>query len=314
MLQQFVFPNFFGATFPNIEINMRRAQLMIPRQSGMRIVLMVVLIATAVAPPSQFGTVAKSASLFDANSVVVSQPPSRSFSLNFDVKRHGFSFNNWAGLTAQDTLTYANMAKLFGPNADCAEGPLDSSCLLRSGQRLDLSAANSLIATGRCEGMVVLAGLLFEKPTEIKRVDPMAATTYQLTKEASAKDIAYYSIAQLLPEIRTFTKKTVSKPPYILGQEIALQIRIKRLVSIGIYGDGFGHSVLPISIQVLPRETTITVYDPNFPGEFNTLKINNILGKWTYDRAILADGTIGSISWKGSGRLDYVPIYLRPKI
>jgi hypothetical protein len=161
--------------------------------------------------------------------------------------------------------------------------------------------------------MVVLAGLLYSKPKEIKRIDPIATTAIELTKETSADEIAYYSLAQVLPKIREFTVRTLRKQPYIIGREIALQIRIKKLVSLGIYGDGFGHSVLPIRVKSSPRKTVITVYDPNFPGQINTLTINNILGIWTYDRAVLADGTIGTMTWKGAGKLDYVPIYLRPK-
>jgi hypothetical protein len=276
-------------------------------------VAVVVVIVISLAPSARFSNAAQSAGVSLARQIELAQSPTRSVALSFDVKRHGFSFSNWAGLTSQDALTYANMARLFGTNASCAEGEIDSSCLLRSGQRLDLSAANSLISSGRCEGMVVLSGLLFTQPQEIKRIDSTVSYAYQLTKESSAKEIAYYSLAQILPEIRSFTSRTLRKPPYVLGQEIAFQIRIKKLVSLGIYGDGFGHSVLPISVNATPRETIITVYDPNFPGEINTLKINNLLGKWTYDRAILADGSIGSISWKGPGRLDFVPLYLRPK-
>lgn len=297
------------------------------RLARIQIVLICSLVVMIVTPSSHFANVADAAAMPvspsvevahsstrpNAISVEVSRLPSQKFSLKFDVNRHGFSFSNWAGLTPEDSLTYANMARLFGADAECSEGPLDSNCLLRSGQQLDLSTANSLITSGRCEGMVVLAGLLFTKPKEIKSIDPLATTAIQLTKEVSGREIAYYSLSQILPPIRAFTKRTIVKPPYILAKEIAFQIRNKKLVSLGIYGDGFGHSVLPIRVNISPRKTEITVYDPNFPRQFKTLKINNILGNWTYDKALLADGTIGPMKWKGSGRLDYVPVYLRPK-
>lgn len=43
------------------------------------------------------------------------------------------------------------------------------------------------------------------------------------------------------------------------------------------------------------------------------MPIKNLVGELKDKSAVLATGKIGKISWKGNGRLDYVPISLRPK-
>jgi len=235
----------------------------------------------------------------------------QSASLGFDVSRDGFSFSNWSGLTADDALTFANMAKLFSKSATCVEDPLDATCTLRSGQRINLSAINAFLAQGRCEGMTVLAARLFLYPKEIKKLDSTANNTINLTPKATAREIAYYSVTQVLPEIQGFTARTIMKQPYVIAQEIAFRIKLKRPVSLGVYGPNFAHSVMPFAVKISPRETIFSVYDPNFPNQIRTLKLNNIRGEWIYDSAVYPDGSYGSLTWKGPGRLDYVPIDLR---
>lgn len=235
----------------------------------------------------------------------------RFISLGFNVNRDGFSFSNWSGLSSDDALTFGNMSRLFSKSATCVEDPLDATCTLRSGQRINLSAVNAFLAQGRCEGMTVLAARLFLYPEEIKKLNPSADNTIKLTPKETSREIAYYSVTQILPEIQGFTARTILKEPYVLAQEIAFRLKLKLPVSLGVYGENFAHSVMPIDVKISPRETIFSVYDPNFPNQIRTLKLNNIRGQWVYDSAIYPDGSYGSISWKGPGRLDYVPIDLR---
>lgn len=285
---------------------------------GVTVVLSTVIVprvgasATTALAPTDLATAYRGAEI-DATPPPdrMSSSRDRSYRLGFDVGRDGFSFSNWAGITPDDALTFANMARLFSMNATCVQDPFDASCTLRSGQRIYLSAINAFLAQGRCEGMTVLAARLFQFPREIQKLDPRARTTNELTPSATAREIAYYSVTQILPEIRGFTARTRLKSPYVLAQEVAFRLKLKRTVSLGIYGDGFAHSVIPIEVKTSPRETIFTVYDPNFPEETRTLRLNNLRGKWIYDDAVQPDGSIRSMTWKGPGRLDYVPINLR---
>lgn len=246
-----------------------------------------------------------------ARAVTKKPPPNGRVTTGFTVTRHGFSFSNWGGLTPEDALTFANMARLFGSLGSCVDDPAQPSCTLRSGQRLDLSTINSYVSYGRCEGMAVLAARLFTKPAEIATFDARAKSTYELTKESTARELAYVSMTQLLPEIQGFAARTRFKKPYVLAKEIQFQLKLRRLVSLGVYGEGIGHSVVPFAVKYSPRTTVFSVYDPNFPGEVRTLKVNHLRNSWSYDRAVLADGSYGPVAWTGSGRLDYVPINLR---
>ena len=97
----------------------------------------------------------------------------------------------------------------------------------------------------------------------------------------------------------------------MLVQEIAFRIKLKRPVSLGVYGSNFAHAVMPVDVEMFPRETIFSVYDPNFPNQLRTLKLNNIRGEWIYDSAEHPDGSYCSLTWKSSGRIGYVPIDLR---
>ena len=238
-------------------------------------------------------------------------PPKGEVAVGFAVARNGFSFSNWGGLTPDDALTFANMSRLLGTMGTCLDDPSEPSCTLRNGQRLDLSTINAYVANGRCEGMSVLAAHLFSKPADIATFDSRATAASELTKDETAHELAYVSMTQLLPEIRGFSGRTKFKKPYVIGQEILFQMKLKRFVSLGIYGDGTGHSILPISVKYSPRSMIFSVYDPNFPNEVRTLTIDHLRDSWSYDKAVFADGSVGPLEWTGSGRLDYVPVNLR---
>lgn len=245
----------------------------------------------------------------------VEELPRRStrYSTGFLVGRNGFSFANWAGVGANDVLTFANMARLFGKAGTCVEGKLDSSCTLRNGYRVDLSRVNAYLTAGRCEGMVVLAARLHTNPFEIRRLGPTATSTFELTRDETAQEIAYWWATQLSPAVQTFAARTRQFEPNRIARDVAFQIRVRNMVSIGLYYKGIGHSVLPISVVSTPLSTTFEVYDPNFPGQTRTLEINNLKSEWRYSNAVLADGSIGVMSGKGRGTLDYVPVNVRSK-
>jgi hypothetical protein len=81
--------------------------------------------------------------------------------------------------------------------------------------------------------------------------------------------------------------------------------------TLGMYFQGQGHSVLPISIEKKGNQVHVGVYDSNTPEMTQTLRINTKTQVWTYSPISSGGETIFSWSHKGSGALDVIPLSLR---
>lgn len=242
----------------------------------------------------------------------VALPTDTEFSIGFDPERHGFSFANWSGVTADDQVTFQAVARLLGRYGSCTITEWLPECTLRSGSLINRERLNEALAGGRCEGMVVLAAQLFMDPQRIQKISRTATSAIDLNREQANLEINYWWVSQITPEIRQFSERSRKWPVTRFTREVMLNMRLGTLVSLGLVTDDLAHSVLPIGGRYEATETVLTIFDPNFPQETKELHINNDTGDWRYPFARLADGSIGTLSGTRAG-LDYVPIALRQK-
>ena len=75
---------------------------------------------------------------------------------NFRSVRDGFSFPNYAGQPTNDAIDASTMAALFGKEAVCADQNA-ALCVMSPGAQAVADQLNEAMASGRCEGMSVLA-------------------------------------------------------------------------------------------------------------------------------------------------------------
>ena len=80
---------------------------------------------------------------------------------NFRSARDGFSFPNYAGQPTNDAIDASTMAALFGKEAVCAD-PNAALCVMAPGAQAVADQLNAAMASGRCEGMSVLAQRFYD--------------------------------------------------------------------------------------------------------------------------------------------------------
>ena len=228
----------------------------------------------------------------------------------FRPQRDGFSFANWSGLSRATALSTRHMFELLRSAGNCESGP-NPSCTLRNGFVVDLHHLNEHLSQGRCEGMAVLAARIFLHKTELVHVSTRARTTHDLTVAESADEIAYWWATQLAPNLQQWSADHRTEDVHVLAHEMFRRMRNKVMLTIGLYSNGTAHAVLPVRAAQRGNVTTFTVYDPNFPGVTRDLVLDHTRNTWTYRRAVLPDGTLGTLSGSGAGGLDYVPIAMR---
>jgi hypothetical protein len=232
----------------------------------------------------------------------------------FVVSRNGFAFPNWGGLTDENALAFKQMGLLFAGSANCHKDSLGAHCDVRGGVRVDLDHINLHLAQGRCEGMVILAARLFKHPANIVQISKRAQNASQLTQDEAEHQIAFWWATQLSPTIGLESLRTVGMQPTEIGQLLFESLSRKEMVSLGVYTETSGHTVLPISVDETETQYVVRLYDPNQPRIVPKLVIDKSTQQWTITPYVAPTGTPGSMRWTGPGRLDIVPISLRSRI
>ncbi|MEY3690653.1 MAG: hypothetical protein RJB57_308, partial [Actinomycetota bacterium] len=229
----------------------------------------------------------------------------------FRVKRDGFSFANWSGLSGVTSLSRGHMFQLLKDAGRCTDDGVNPSCTLRNGQVVDLEHLNEHLSAGRCEGMAVLAARIFMRRTRLTHLSRRVSRTFDLTVRESADEIAYWWATQLAPNIQQYAAGRRMVTAHDLAHEILDRMRNKVMLTVGIYTDDWAHTLLAVRVSYRRDVTRVTVYDPNFPGETRVLTLDHRTDSWTYPRALLPDGSVRTVRGRGAGSLDYVPVAMR---
>lgn len=229
----------------------------------------------------------------------------------FRVKRDGFSFRNYGGLSASTAMSKAHMFQMLKDVGRCEDDGTNPKCTLRNGFVIDLAHLNEHLSQGRCEGMVVLAARIFLHKTRLVHISYRATDTYHLTLEESADEIAYWWATQLAPNLQLYAAEHRAVQTHDLAHEILARMRNKVMLTIGLYTPEWSHAVLAIKATYRANVTKFTVYDPNFPGQTRLLVLDHIANSWVYRDALASDGTLETVSGAGAGGLDYLPVNLR---
>ena len=232
----------------------------------------------------------------------------------FTVSRNGFSFPNWSGVTDENALAFKQMGLLFAGATNCHKDELGAHCDVRGGVRVDLDHINEHLSQGRCEGMVILAARLYKHPANITQISKSAHNASQLSQDEAEHQIAFWWATQLSPTIGLESLRTVGLKPTEIGRLIFESLSRKEMVSLGVYTETSGHTVLPISVDETETQFVVRLYDPNQPRVVPKLIINKSTEKWSITPYVATTGTRGSIQWTGPGRLDIVPISLRSRL
>jgi hypothetical protein len=215
---------------------------------------------------------------------------------NFRSVRDGFSFPNYAGQPTNDAIDASTMAALFGKEAVCADQNA-ALCVMSPGAQAVADQLNEAMASGRCEGMSVLAQRFYDgyeaRPNGV-------ATTVQVAQNSVAKQIGYWWATQVAPSVAANSKTYRAMTPVQITTEIINGLRARSGFTLGLYSSVGGHSVTPIAVTQDGNNFNIYVYDNNYPTEIRKVLVDSATQTWTYSSAAISSSAAKS-TWTGSG-------------
>jgi len=218
---------------------------------------------------------------------------------------NGFSFANWASDAPQGIIGVDTLVRLFGTTPTCAS-VVEGICNPSKNTTLLITRLNEILAEGRCEGMVALADELFRHPSSISSISTETSDIASLSADQASSEIGYWWATQITPDAAQAAQSSRKMTPTRIVKTISERIRSRSGGTLGLYYQGKGHAVLPISVKRSGFQAQISVYDSNIPNSIQFVDVNLRTNTWRY-RAVNADGSI-ALNWRGenSGGLDFI--------
>ena len=240
------------------------------------------------APLSEFlGSSGSLGSSGDEESYVAVDPTSGTLiaTSGFEVKRDGFSFENWGESSPEHRrgLTPAVMRSLYGDRI-CAR-IVDGGCVLTAtGQALQADL-NDTWSGGHCFGFAALAGLFSTDQLDRTANLPSGGDVYAEPPSDQLDGlISRYASTQIsLPTSGATSESSVADTLSTLAAGWA---RGDNYV-LSIFGDIGGHAITPIALRDLGNgKTGIVVYDNNYPGVEKMVVADAAADSWYYTTAL----------------------------
>ena len=130
--------------------------------------------------------------------------------MDFDPARNGFSFKNYTNNynTWKDDLDKSDLIRMFGTKAVCKNGTTVKTCVEHASTRRWAEERLEQLEIGHCEGMSVACfrfglGLPFKGKRLPSQFQSAAKMPFDIKFDQAIQNyISYYSITQVLPEVR----------------------------------------------------------------------------------------------------------------
>lgn len=225
----------------------------------------------------------------------------------FNPENDGFNFANWSDAPNSQEGGINLLIQLFGSNSVCDQFSTPTECHPFASAATFANNMDSLLANGRCEGMVLLASKMFSD----SKLRSVSSPTINVEKSQLVSDISFWWGTQMLPAVASESKRTKAMRPSDLVNLIANGVLGGATSSLGIYSNNVGHTLLPIGFHQNGTSVVIDVYDSNLPRLTQHLLIDTANDSWSYS-AITSNGLL-IMQWSGSGAgtLDVIPFVIR---
>jgi len=223
----------------------------------------------------------------------------------FDPKKHGFSFENFAGFVSTAIFDQWSMRRMYGDNV-CMQVQ-GEQCELRPEAQAFADQVNAATSGGLCEGFAALPALNFAKKIKLSELgvksDPFLVSREELT--LIDREIAYWFGTQLLPKVKAGTTRVSGREAVdVLGRAFrdtpgkTFRVGMVRLNAAG-QAEG-GHALLPYATKNTGGDRwQILVYDSNHPAESRAIDVDAAADTWKYVAATNPAEPAGMYSGKG---------------
>jgi len=224
-----------------------------------------------------------------------------------------FSFSNWGGHRYEsDDYGYSELVGLYGAKAVCGSDTA-TTCVPLPKAKVLRDVLNNLEQNGRCEGISVLGALYMTSrgPT----LSTFAATSVNaLNPQDGAFNnvIDYWWSSQFMKSYLAYATKVREGGVTEVLNEIINGLAQKNGVTVGIYSNNAGHSILPVAVaRHSMHEFYVYVWDSNTPMSLGRLTIDTASHKWTYEGARVNASQAPKVWSGGDGSIDAAPLSTR---
>lgn len=226
------------------------------------------------------------------------------------------AFTNWGGVGRYkgDDFLGPEFIAAFGAENVCASTAADN-CVLSKSAADFYGTMRKYIASGRCEGIVMLAGLMSLGRVKPSLVSPGASVARAVRPTVSTvlRNINYWWSTQFDENVQAATADIRGKGIAEVIKLLGSNLRSGVYGTMGIYSGKSGHAILPIALLRDPAGPYVAVvYDSNSPGAFGRVTLDPVADRWTYPAPGLGGAAQG---WSGkSGTIDLTPMSSRPTV
>ena len=240
----------------------------------------------------------------------------------FSVASDGFSFANWGVTSSTDAqVTMQMMIDMFGHGAVC-QGIDETECALTPRAQHLQAEWNAALHGGRCEGMATLSERMYMNLSQSQQFDANAVTTAELRRGNAVleNDITYWWATQFTDDVAEAASQSRSQSLTEIVRQLVDGLHNNAGFTLGIYDKGMGHALTPFAVMETNTGWDIAVYDNNFPGVENHVRVNSATQQWEYNpvsSSAISDSSPNNIPtiqtrWTGGrGTLELTPMSIR---
>lgn len=208
----------------------------------------------------------------------------------YDVKIHGFGFENYGDEKDYVQLTSVEVERMFGEQV-CAS-KVNGECILTPLGQQWMKQKNTIMANGHCDGMAALSLLFYLNQLNVEDFGSSSVNNLQLEgNQRLQREIAYWWTTQYTEPTRSAREKNALSPREVVN-ELALAFKTGRnseLYTIALWkrnGRG-GHAVTPFAIEDWDNGIfAILVYDNNHPNTTRKIIVDSNADTWKYNASI----------------------------
>lgn len=207
----------------------------------------------------------------------------------FDMATNAFAFENFADGYSESRMKPELMVRMFGAEASCVD-PAAVPCSLLPAARTWMSRVNAAMDGGRCEGFVVLSGLLYYGAVDATPLGAESARKLSLDGNLLLQEeLAYWFATQNVPAVLMGKTRKLNARDALRFMATFLKPDATEFYRIGFVrktkkGITGGHAVTPMRYAETDRKGVyeLHVYDNNFPDQDRVITIDANANRWEY--------------------------------
>ena len=223
-------------------------------------------------------------------------------------------FANWGGRRYNgDDFGIEEMVAVFGREAVCAEEATSTSqsCTILPNASIAREKLNAMINGGRCEGMTVLSALyMTSHGPDLTQFNASSVPMLHPQRSVNLVNVVdYWWSSQFLDGTVSHAENIRNSKLEDVLAKVGGSLQRGLGVTLGLYHDGAGHSVLPVAMTSDgPKSYALHVWDPNNPKSLSKVGINLDTKTWRYTAARVNPSSPPEMWSGGSGSIDAVTL------